>query len=110
METRVEKKYMASYNDNGCEELALTKNLSKSGICISSTGKVPTNKEVLISIAVPGEIFNMKGEVMWCKTSDTKSDSIPDNIGIKITEAPPEYMNFVEYLKHQDISTGKPGL
>ncbi len=105
---RVSKKFIVSFNDNGFEELGLTKNLSKSGICIGSQKEVPSKKEIIVSIAVPGEVFNLKGEVIWCSESDDLDDNVPDSIGIKIVEAPVEYLNFVEYMRHQGIEPGKP--
>lgn len=107
-EDRVKKKYMVNLSDEGVDALALTQDLSKGGMNISAEVELPARREITLSIAVPGEIFQVKGEVMWCKDSGEKDDSIPESIGIKIVEAPAEYLNFVEFLRHQSIPPGKP--
>lgn len=105
---RIEKKFIVSFNKEESDELGVTRNLSRSGVCIDSETIPSMRKEVAIDIAVPGEIFHLKGEVIWCKEPEDKNDTVPDSIGIKITEAPVEYLNFVEYIRHQGIEPGKP--
>ncbi|MCP4216744.1 MAG: PilZ domain-containing protein, partial [bacterium] len=82
--------------------------ISRYGISLSSEQEVIPDREVEISIAVPGDVFTLKGEVVWCKKSTNGSTDIPDDIGIKIVEAPAEYLNYLEYLKHQSIKPGEP--
>jgi Tfp pilus assembly protein PilZ len=105
---RVNKKFMVSFDEKGFDNLGLTENLSNRGLCIKTKKEIESSTEILLSIAVPGDIFNLKGEVVWCKGSENTSDAIPESIGIKITEAPAEYLNFVEFMKHQSIEPGKP--
>ena len=107
-ENRLNKKLMVSFDDEGFDTLGLTDNISKFGMRIDSNKMVPQHQEVIVSIAVPGEVFELKGEVMWCNEAEDQEDSIPDSIGIKITEAPAEYLNYIEYVKHQKIKPGKP--
>jgi hypothetical protein len=107
-EERLPKKLIVSLDDEGIDTLGLTNNISKFGLKINSNKKLQEHREIVVSIAVPGEIFNLKGEVMWCNDADNKDDNIPDSIGIKIIEAPPEYLNYIEYLKHQKTKPGKP--
>jgi Tfp pilus assembly protein PilZ len=109
-EDRVQKKLMVSIDDEGADTLGLTNNISKYGMRVNSNKKLKEHREILVSIAVPGEVFNLKGEVMWCNESATEDDNIPESIGIKIIEAPPEYLNYIEYIKHQKIKPGKPEL
>jgi len=104
-EQRLNKKLMISFKENGFDGLGLTLNISRFGMCIYSETDLPGNQELALSIAVPGEIFTMKGEVMWSGGLDHELDKLPDHIGIKITEAPPEYLNFVEFLRHQPRNT-----
>ncbi len=107
---RIQKRLMVNLYDEGADTLGLTNNISKHGMRVNSIKKLKEHREILVSIAVPGEVFNLTGEVMWCKESATKDDNIPESIGIKITEAPSEYLNYIEYLKHQKIKPGKPKL
>lgn len=109
-EERVQKTLMVSIDDEGDDTLGLTNNISKYGMRVNSNKKMKEHHEILVSIAVPGEVFNLKGEVIWCNESATKDDNIPESIGIKIIEAPSEYLNYIEYVKHQKIKSGKPEL
>lgn len=107
-EERLNKKLMVSFDDKGFDTLGLTNNISKLGMHINSNKKIQEHHEIIVSIAVPGEVFNLKGEVIWCKEADNKDDNVPDSIGIKITEAPSEYLNYIEYVKHQRKKPGNP--
>ena len=104
---RIKKRLMVSFNDDGIEGLGLTSNISESGMCISSGSEFSSDDEIDLSIAVPGEIFHLKGKVMWCKESQDKGDSIPDDIGIKIVEAPAEYQNYIEFIKRHSTKDDK---
>jgi len=99
-EQRVRKKLMVSFSDHGFDGLGMTENISKKGMCVESDIDFPNHHEVVLSIAVPGEIFNLKGEVVWYKESGAKDDDVPDLLGIRLTETPPEYVNYVEYIRH----------
>jgi hypothetical protein len=109
-DNRVDKKLMVSFNENGFDGLGLTQNISRFGMCIASDVELPNKQEISLSIAVPGEVLNMKGEVVWCRQVEGKEIDIPDEIGIKIVEAPSEYLNYVEFIKYQRRGPGKPSL
>jgi len=98
---------MVSFSDAGFDGLGLTNNISEDGICLSSEIELSSQNEIELSIAVPGEIFHLKGRVMWCKESRNKHDSIPDDIGIKITDAPAEYSNYIEFIKRHSAKDEK---
>ncbi len=97
---RVMKKLMVSFSDNGFDGLGMTDNISKKGMCVESDIELPTHREIILSIAVPGEIFNLKGEVVWYKVSGKTGNDGSDLMGIRLTETPPEYVNYVEYIRH----------
>lgn len=91
---------MVNLSDDGIDSLGLTHNLSKNGLRINSRIDFPGQKELELSIAVPGSFFDLKGEVMWCKKLGNRESDTPEAIGIKITEAPPGYLNYVEYIEN----------
>lgn len=99
-EVRVEKKLMVNLSDDGYDCLGLTNNLSKYGMCVNSKTAFPDQKELELSIAVPSGVYDLKGEVIWCKDIGENENNTPEAIGIKITEAPPDYLNYVEYIRH----------
>ena len=98
---RLNKRLMVSFSENGFSGLGLTSNISKDGLCVASKAEFAGNAEVTVSIAVPGEILDLKGEVIWCKESNDRDNDVSDIIGIRITEAPPEYLNYVEHIHHK---------
>jgi hypothetical protein len=99
-EVRIEKKLMVNLSDDGFDSLGLTNNLSRHGLCVNSGTAFPGQKELELSIAVPGGVFDLKGEVMWCKDSGDNESNTPESLGIRITHAPPGYLNYVEYIEH----------
>ncbi len=107
-ESRFNKKLMISFNDNGFDGLGLTKNISKDGLCVSSEVQLPAHQELVLSIALPGNVLNLKGEVAWSKDTGGLNEDVPDQIGIKILNAPPEYMDYVEFIKYQRQVPGHP--
>ena len=97
---------MVNIDVEGADTLGLTNNISKYGMRVNSNKQLDQQCEILVSIAVPGEVFELKGEVIWCNEATSKDDNVPDSIGIKITEAPAEYLNYIEYVKHQKKNPG----
>ena len=97
---RVKKKLMVSFSDNGFDGLGMTENISGDGLCVESDIEFPTQHEIILSIAVPGEIFSLKGEVVWYKECRKKGVDIPDLMGIRLTDTPMEYVNYIEYIRH----------
>lgn len=96
---RIKKKLMAGFNDHGYDILCLTDNLSKYGMCILSDITFPDQKEIVLSLAAPSEIYDIKCKVVWYKNPE-EIDYTHGATGIEITEAPSGYLNYVEYLDH----------
>jgi hypothetical protein len=103
IEKRVEKNLLV-YRDNGdFELLGVSANISKYGLFIESPYTIDIDSELLLAVAVEKELFKVKGEIRWFKSPDDEyPEHIPAGMGIQITEAPAEYLNYVEYLKHLD--------
>ncbi|MCP5054404.1 MAG: hypothetical protein GY940_44970 [bacterium] len=90
------------YSDNGDFDLVgISANISKSGVFIESPRPDHSKDDVSVVIVVDNELFRLKGQVQWIKgPEDRQPEHIPAGMGIRITEAPAEYLNYVEYLKH----------
>ena len=102
---RIKKKLMVNLYGENFDGMGLTNNISENGVCVLSEITFPTKREVVLSIAVMDEVFELKGEVVWCKESKNKENTIPESIGIKITEASDEYLKYVKYLKQKTKTT-----
>lgn len=96
------KKNLLVYSDNGSFDLlGVSANISKNGLFIESPHPETVSNEVSIVIAVDNELYKLRGEVQWAKgPNDTEPVQVPLGLAIRITEAPAEYLNYVEYLKH----------
>lgn len=78
------------------------RNISKQGLYIEAIDiRIGNNQEIQILLAVGKELFTLNGEVIWHKSLPCKSpENTLQGIGIRISEAPAEYLNYVAYLKH----------
>lgn len=102
-ERRIKKNLLVYRENGGFEVLGMSANISKNGLFIESPYTIGIDSELLLAVAVEKDLFKLKGEIKWLKTPDDKyPENIPAGMGIRITEAPVEYLNFVEYVKHQD--------
>jgi hypothetical protein len=105
IEKRVKKNLLVYRDNGGFELLGVSANISKNGLFIESPYTVDIDSELLLAVAVDKELFKLKGEIRWFKTTEDEfPEHIPAGMGIRITEAPAEYLNYVEYIKHQGTS------
>jgi len=87
---------------NGQVFSGITQNISKSGMYIEAIDiKSAKSQELSIVAAVERNLYRMEGEIAWTRNLPIKAakKSI-QGIGIKLIEAPTEYLNYVEYLKY----------
>jgi hypothetical protein len=104
-EKRIKKNLLVYRDNGGFELLGVSANISKYGLFIESPYTIDIDKELLLAVAVDKELFKVKGEIKWLKTPDDEYPKhIPAGMGIRLTEAPAEYLNYVEYIRHQDDS------
>ena len=99
-EIRVEKQLLVNISkDNGFESMGLTSNLSKEGMSIGTAEELPPDCEVSILMGIADETITLKGKVLWSKewSTDASSD-IQAAAGIKIIDAPDQYLKFVENI------------
>jgi len=98
-EVRLEKKLLVNIGKDGFESMGLTSNISRNGLFVTTTEVLPAESEVSILIGVADETFTLKGRVMWSKEStDESTGEAGVATGIQITEAPPQYLEFVEKM------------
>ncbi|MGD2085102.1 MAG: PilZ domain-containing protein [Candidatus Aminicenantes bacterium] len=99
-EKRLEKQLLVNISkDDGFESMGLTSNLSKDGLFIATAEKLPPDCEVSILIGIADETFTLKGKVIWSKEwSNGASSDVQAAAGIKIINAPEQYLKFVENM------------
>ncbi len=80
----------------------ITQNISKNGMYIEAIDiKSSKDQELSIIAAVERSLYQLRGEIAWIKNLpiNTTKKSL-QGIGIKLTEAPAEYLNYIGYLKY----------
>ena len=100
-ELRLEKQLLVNIDKTGFESMGLTSNISKNGMLITTTEVLPLNCEVSILLGVADETFALKGQVIWSREWNGGSSSSHDTraaAGIKILEAPGQYIKYVEEI------------
>ena len=102
IEKRLEKSLLAYSDGDGSDLIGVISNISKNGIFIETRTVEEPDSEISFVLAVYNELYHLKGEVRWTKhPEDPLPEDIPPGMGIRITEAPVEYLNYVEYIKYQ---------
>jgi hypothetical protein len=88
---RIDIKMMVKIN----QEAAMLFNISKSGMKLA-TALSPKEPKVDITLDNGEKIFKMKGTIRWVSSKRSFSNLI--DIGVEISEAPPEYYQFIDQL------------
>jgi Tfp pilus assembly protein PilZ len=102
VEKRLEKKLLVNINKGGLESMGLTTNISKTGMFIATTEMLPINSEVQILIGIADETYAVKGLIIWSQEwKNEASNDVQAAIGVRILEAPPQYLNYVEKVNTQ---------
>ena len=101
-EGRFNKNLTASVRYNDRVFSCITKNISRKGIYLEAIGLNPdTERKVAISLVGDNSLFNLAGEIIWSRTIPCEPGlSAIRGLGIRITEVPPEYINYVEYQRY----------
>lgn len=98
IEKRRHAKLKVLFGDNKCESIGYTSNISRHGMYIESDNARSFNREILMMLTTNVGIFKLRGEVRWRMESPSpgKDGKMKEGMGVKIVEAPPEYLNLVE--------------
>jgi hypothetical protein len=96
---RINKSLLVDISHDGFEQMGVTINISRRGMCIATTAAYPAQTDVTIWIAAADDIFKLKGQVVWnMEKENERSENVPVGLGIKIRNSGPEYMRFVSSM------------
>jgi hypothetical protein len=102
-EIRLDKSLLVYTDGNDADLLGVAANISKNGTFIVTDKSFDVQSEISFVMAVYNELYHLKGEIRWARRLEDQSlGHLPTGIGIRITEAPVEYLNFVELTKYQN--------
>jgi hypothetical protein len=103
IDRRIKKKLVVSFGDEGFENIAITNNISDQGLCILSNIPLPEKQEIRLNLAIEDKIYEIKGQVIWTKYPfDKAEEKNMKGSGIKITQAPQGYFNYVDFFYWQN--------
>jgi len=99
-ETRINKSLLVDISRNGLDQMRVTVNLSRRGMCIATTEIFPRRSELSILIAAADDIYPVCGTVVWSlKRKAAPANDVPAGLGIRIRDAAPGYYEFVAGMK-----------
>ena len=99
-ERRINKSLLVDISQNGFDQMGVTVNVSRRGMCIATTEVFPAHSELCILIAAADDIYPVTGVVVWnMKSEFATKDNVPAGLGIKIRAAGPEYYKFIAAMK-----------
>ena len=98
-ETRINKSLLVNISQNGFEQLGVTINLSRRGMCIATTEIFPMQSEFQILLAAADDIYTATGMVVWnLKKRNAPKVGVPAGLGIRIKGADPGYLHYIKTL------------
>jgi hypothetical protein len=87
------------------EQMGITMNISRRGICIATTEMFRRRSMLDILLAAADDIYALRGRVVWHMTrKDSFGDNVPVGIGIRIEEAAPGYYKYISGIRKGFIS------
>lgn len=100
VDKRLNKNLLVYVKEDGLNLLGVASNVSKNGLFVESIRVFPETSELAFVLAISNDLYHMKGEVAWNNNDDNGKDKSvgPSGMGIRITEAPVEYLNYINYI------------
>jgi len=99
-EKRINKSLLVDISQNGFDQMGVTINVSRRGMCIATTEVFPAHSELCILIAAADDIYPVTGVVVWnMKNGFATKDNVPAGLGIRICTATPGYYKFIAAMK-----------
>ncbi|GEM_PF-634206 len=91
-EARVKKSLLVDISRKGLDQMGVTVNVSRRGMCIATTKVVRKRSRLHILLAAGDDIYSVTGLVVWKKkNNDARKEEAPVGLGIEIEKADPGY-------------------
>lgn len=95
-EKRIQKSLLVDISRNGLEQMGVTVNISRRGMCIATTEVIRKRSKLQILLAAADDIYAVTGLVVWKqKRKDLQGEEAPVGLGIQIEKAPREYFKYL---------------
>ena len=100
-ETRVAKSLLVDISRKGLQQMGVTVNISRRGMCIATTEVFRKRSKLRILVAAADDIYTLTGTVVWsAKRYPFLREGVPAGVGDRIQEAMPGYKSFVRSILH----------
>lgn len=95
-EARIKKSLLVDISKNGLEQMGVTVNISRRGMCIATTEVIHRHSKLQIFLAAADDIYAVTGLVVWKKKKkDLLGEEAPVGLGIQIEKAPRGYYQYL---------------
>jgi hypothetical protein len=103
-EKRIKKSLLVDISKNGWQQMGVTVNISRRGMCIATTEIFPRRSKLQILIAAADDIYAITGMVVWNMRSATlPGEDVPAGIGIRIENAAPGYFKYIAAIRKNSL-------
>jgi hypothetical protein len=95
-EKRIKKSLLVDISRNGLDQMGVTVNISRRGMCIATTDLIRKRSRLRILLAAADDIYAVTGLVVWKeKKKDSQGEEAPVGLGIQIEKASRGYFKFL---------------
>lgn len=100
-ESRILKSLLVDISRKGLQQMGVTVNISRRGMCIATTRVLRKRSRLRILVAAADDIYALTGTVVWsAKQVPVHGEDVQAGVGIHIQEAVPGYKNYVRSILH----------
>lgn len=101
-EPRVQKSLLVDISRRGLDQMGVTVNISRRGMCVATTRVIRKRSRLQILLASGDDIYSVTGLVVWKKRKkEAHGEEAPVGLGIEIMQADPGYRKLVSLLKRE---------
>ena len=104
-EARVKQSLLVDISRKGLDQMGVTVNVSRRGMCIATTKVIRKRSRLHILLAAGEEIYSVTGLVVWKKNrDDVRKEEAPVGLGIEIEKADRGYRKMISELQQGSAS------
>ena len=101
-EPRVRKSLLVDISRRGLDQMGVTVNISRRGMCVATTRVIRRRSRLQILLASGDDIYSVTGLVVWKKRKqEAQGEEAPVGLGIEIVQADPGYRKLIALLKDE---------
>ena len=98
---RVNKSLLVNISRNGMEQLGVTVNVSRRGMCIATTEIFPLRSKFQILLAAADDIYALSGLVVWnSQKARPAEDNVTAGLGIRIEKSDRGYLRYITAMSN----------